>query len=124
MNAPFSALAASFVVLQLSALLRFWVQRQQIASHTRKQGWRSRARSLPNAETIAFAGFAAAILTAHLAGESGHRAGVLAFAFVAARITYAPAYLMDLVYLRGMLAATSFALCLALFGFAVGVPWS
>ncbi len=83
------------------------------------EGMGARARGAHYNGFEAFSPFAAAVLVAHLAGATDHRASILAIAFVVARTLYIAAYIANLDYLRSAIWGIGLLCTVALFC----LPW-
>lgn len=118
MSLTWIGVAGSLLVLYITAGLRFWAQRKRYPDGDRP-AWVTRARSLANTEVIAFVGLVAALALAQSTGVSDHRSGVVAVAFLVTRLGYAPAYVFDLAYLRGLLGVVSLLLTFMLLALAL-----
>ena len=81
----------------------------------RLQGWRARAHAAQQNSWEALAIFAAAVLTAHLAGAPQGSVDALALAFIAARLLYVACYLADRATLRSLVWLIGLGLSMALF---------
>ncbi len=81
----------------------------------KQQGWRARAHSAQLNSWEALAIFAAAVLTAHVAGAPQASVDALAIGFVVARLAYIACYLADLASLRSLVWVAGLGLSIALF---------
>ena len=81
----------------------------------RQQGWRARAHAAQLNSWEALAIFAAAVLTAHLAGAPQVRVDALAVGFIVARLAYVGCYLADRAALRSLVWLVGLGLSIALF---------
>jgi uncharacterized MAPEG superfamily protein len=81
----------------------------------RQQGWRARAHAAQLNSWEALAIFAAAVLTAHLAGAPQRTVDALAAGFVVARLAYIGCYLADRASLRSLVWLVGLGLSIALF---------
>jgi len=82
----------------------------ETVSGYRKRAWWAQQNSLE-----AFPLFAAAVLTAHLAGAEQTLADALAVTFIAFRIAFGVCYLADVHLARSLTWLGGFACCVALF---------
>jgi uncharacterized MAPEG superfamily protein len=82
----------------------------ETVSGYRKRAWWAQQNSLE-----AFPLFAAAVLTAHIAGASQATADALAVAFIAFRFAYGVCYLADIHLARSLVWLGGFGCCVALF---------
>ena len=82
----------------------------------RQEGWRARAHAAQQNSWEALAVFAAAVLTAHVAGAPQAAVDALAVGFVAARLAYIACYLADRSTLRSTVWLIGLGLSIALFG--------
>ncbi len=81
----------------------------------KQQGWRARAHAAQLNSWEALAIFAAAVLTAHLAGAPQGRVDALAVGFIVARLAYVGCYLADRAALRSLVWLAGLGLSIALF---------
>jgi uncharacterized MAPEG superfamily protein len=81
----------------------------------RQQGWRARAHAAQLNSWEALAIFAAAVLTAHLAGAPQPTVDALALGFIGARLAYVACYLADRATLRSAVWLLGLGLSIALF---------
>ena len=86
---------------------RVWLSRQA--------GWRQRANWAQQNSIEAFPPFAAAVIIAHLAGDSQSAVDGLAAVFVLARIAYGYCYINDAAMARSLVWLLGFGCVLALF---------
>jgi len=77
--------------------------------------WAKRAREAYAASAVAFPGFAAAVIVAHLSGADARRLDVLAIAYVVVRALHIPASTMDLGFMRRVLWGLALVIVFALF---------
>ncbi len=81
----------------------------------KQQGWRARAHAAQLNSWEALAIFAAAVLSAHVAGAPQRTVDALAIAFVVARLAYIGSYLADRASLRSRVWVVGLGLSIALF---------
>ncbi len=81
----------------------------------RQDGWRARAAAAQQNSWEAFAIFAAAVLTAHVAGGPQPRIDTIALAFIACRLVYIWCYVADFASLRSLVWLAGLVLSLYLF---------
>ena len=81
----------------------------------RQEGWRARANAAQQNSWEALAMFAAAVLTAHVAGAPQPTVDLLAGAFVVARLLFILLYVVDRATLRSLVWIAGVACCVGLF---------
>jgi uncharacterized MAPEG superfamily protein len=81
----------------------------------RREGWRKRAYWAHQNSFEAFPPFAAAVVIAHIAGDSPVARDLFALGFVAARIAYIACYVADRPTLRSVVWALALACVVGLF---------
>ena len=81
----------------------------------RQEGWRARANAAQQNSWEALAMFAAAVLTAQVAGASQPKVDLLAGAFVVARLLFIALYVADRATLRSLVWIAGVACCVGLF---------
>jgi uncharacterized MAPEG superfamily protein len=80
-----------------------------------QEGWRGRANAAQQNSWEAFAIFAAAVLTAHVAGAPQPKVDALAVAFISTRLVYTWCYVMNFASLRSLVWLVGLGLSIALF---------
>lgn len=86
---------------------RAWLDKQQ--------GFRARAHAAQLNSFEAFPLFAAAVIIAHLAQAPQRWLDALAVAFIVARVAYIVCYVADWHWVRSLVWAVGFGLCIAIF---------
>jgi uncharacterized MAPEG superfamily protein len=93
-----------------NAAPRAWIETQT--------GWRRRADWAQRNHQEALAPFAAAVIVAHLAHAPQGPADALAAAFIALRLAYTAAYILNRPHIRSLLWSVGFACVIGLFAIA------
>jgi uncharacterized MAPEG superfamily protein len=81
----------------------------------RQEGWRARANAAQQNSWEALAMFAAAVLTAHVAGAAQSTVDLLAGAFLVTRVLFIACYVKDLAALRSLVWIAGLGCCVGLF---------
>ncbi len=81
----------------------------------RQEGWRARANAAQQNSWEALAMFAAAVLTAHVAGGAQPTVDLLSGAFVVARVLFIALYVVDQATLRSIVWIAGVGCCVGLF---------
>ncbi len=128
MTTPFICVLIAFLLIYVAKVPMAVAMAKQPGGYDNKhpreqqaklEGMGARARAAHSNGFEAFAPFAAAVLVAHAAGATDHRATILSVAFVVARALYLGAYLANLDALRSAIWGIGFLCTAALFC----LPW-